>query len=97
MLTISQLATYAGVTVRAIRHYHKIGLLAEPARDYSGYRSYDAAAVVRLIRIRTLADAGVPLARVEELLDAESDEFAAGLGEIDKKLRRRDPPTTRHS
>jgi DNA-binding transcriptional MerR regulator len=87
MLTISQLATYAGVTVRAIRHYHKIGLLAEPARDHSGYRSYGAAAVVRLIRIRTLADAGVPLARVEELLDAESDEFAEGLGEIDKKLR----------
>ena len=87
MLTISQLATYAGVTVRAIRHYHKIGLLAEPARDHSGYRRYDAAAVVRLIRIRTLADAGVPLARVEELLDAESDEFAEGLGEIDRKLR----------
>ena len=32
MLTISQLATYAGVTVRAIRHYHQIGLLPEPAR-----------------------------------------------------------------
>ena len=87
MLTISQLATYAGVTVRAIRHYHKIGLLAEPSRDHSGYRSYDAAAVVRLIRIRTLADAGVPLARVEELLDAEPDEFAKGLTEIDRKLR----------
>ena len=68
MLTISQLARYAGVTVRAVRHYHQIGLLAEPERDHSGYRSYDAAAVVRLIRIRTLAEAGVPLARVRELL-----------------------------
>ena len=64
MLTISQLAAYAGVTVRAVRHYHQIGLLPEPARDGSGYRTYDAAAVVRLIRIRTLAEAGVPLARV---------------------------------
>ncbi|GAB3458221.1 MerR family transcriptional regulator [Actinophytocola sediminis] len=87
MLTISQLAAYAGVTVRAVRHYHQIGLLPEPARDQSGYRSYDAAAVVRLIRIRTLADGGVPLARVQELLDAGQEEFAAGVQEIDKHLR----------
>ena len=31
MLTIGQLAAYAGVTVRAVRHYHQIGLLPEPA------------------------------------------------------------------
>ena len=73
MLTISQLAAYAGVTVRAVRHYHQIGLLPEPARDGSGYRTYDAADVVRLIRIRTLAEAGVPLARVQDLLDATPD------------------------
>ncbi|MFI5690107.1 MerR family transcriptional regulator [Streptomyces sp. NPDC051636] len=87
MLTISQLAAYAGVTVRAVRHYHQIGLLPEPERDRSGYRTYDAGAVVRLIRIRTLADAGVPLARVQELLDAGPEEFAAGVEEIDKDLR----------
>ena len=87
MLTISQLAAYAGVTVRAVRHYHKIGLLPEPERDRSGYRIYDAAAVVRLIRIHTLADAGVPLARVQELLDAGPEEFAGGVQEIDKDLR----------
>ena len=33
MLTISQLAAYSGVTVRAVRHYHQIGLLPEPERD----------------------------------------------------------------
>jgi DNA-binding transcriptional MerR regulator len=87
MLTISQLAAYAGVTVRAVRHYHQIGLLPEPERDHSGYRTYDAAAVVRLIRIHTLADAGVPLARVQELLDASPEEFADGVQEIDKDLR----------
>lgn len=87
MLTISQLAAHAGVTVRAVRHYHRIGLLPEPERDRSGYRTYDAAAVVRLIRIRTLADAGVPLARVQELLDAGPEEFAEGVQEIDKDLR----------
>jgi DNA-binding transcriptional MerR regulator len=87
MLTISQVAAYAGVTVRAVRHYHQIGLLPEPARDHSGYRTYDAAAVVRLIRIHTLADAGVPLARVQELLDASPEEFADSVQEIDKDLR----------
>jgi DNA-binding transcriptional MerR regulator len=87
MLTISQLAAYAGVTVRAVRHYHQIGLLPEPERDRSGYRTYDAAAVVRLIRIHTLADAGVPLARVQELLDAGPEEFADGVQEVDKDLR----------
>jgi DNA-binding transcriptional MerR regulator len=87
MLTISQLAAYAGVTVRAVRHYHAKGLLPEPERDDSGYRRYDAAAVVELIRIRTLADAGVPLSRVRELLSADEEEFAAAVDEIDHRLR----------
>jgi len=87
MLTIGQLASYAGVTIRAVRHYPQIGLLPEPERDASGYRTYQAAAVVRLIRIRTLAEAGVPLARVRELLDADPETFAAATTEIDRQLR----------
>jgi DNA-binding transcriptional MerR regulator len=87
MITIGQLAKYAGVTVRAVRHYHQIGLLAEPERDQSGYRVYDARAVVRLIQIHTLAEAGVPLARVEELLDAGPEEFTREIAEIDRQLR----------
>ena len=87
MLTIGQLASYAGVTIRAVRHYHQVGLLPEPERDASGYRTYDADAVVRLIRIRTLAEAGVPLARVQELLDADAATFAEGTAQIDRELR----------
>ena len=87
MLTISQLAAYAGVTVRAVRHYHHIGLLPEPSRDGSGYRTYDAGDVVRLIRIRTLAQAGVPLARVQELLAATPEEFDEAVDQIDAGLR----------
>jgi DNA-binding transcriptional MerR regulator len=87
MLTIGELASYAGVTVRAVRHYHAKGLLPEPERDYAGYRRYDASAVVELIRIRTLAEAGVPLARVRELLQADETEFAAAVAEIDERLR----------
>lgn len=87
MITIGQLAAYAGVTVKAVRHYHRIGLLPEPPRDRSSYRTYDASAVVTLIRIHTLADAGVPLARVHQLLDAEPEEFAQELERIDARLR----------
>lgn len=87
MLTISQLASYAGVTVRAVRHYHARGLLPEPERDRSGYRRYGAAAVVELIRIRTLAEAGVPLSRVRELLAAGEGEFTAAVADVDRRLR----------
>lgn len=87
MLTISQLASYAGVTVRAVRHYHAKGLLPEPERDASGYRRYDAQAVVELIRIRTLAEAGVPLSRVQALLAADPEEFSTAVADIDRKLR----------
>ena len=87
MLTISEVAGYAGVTVRAVRHYHQRGLLPEPLRDSSGYRRYAAGDVVRLIRIRTLAEAGVPLARVQELLDATPEEFGEAVEHVDTELR----------
>ncbi len=89
MLTISEVAGHAGVTVRAVRHYHQRGLLPEPPRDSSGYRRYGAGDVVRLIRIRTLAEAGAPLARVQELLGATPDEFSHAVGQIDAELRAR--------
>lgn len=86
MLTIGQLAAYAGVTVRAVRHYHQIGLLPEPERDASGYRRYGATAVVSLIKIRTLAEAGVPLARIESLLGADPPAFAEAIRRLDDHL-----------
>ncbi|GAA2076040.1 MerR family transcriptional regulator [Streptomyces albiaxialis] len=89
MLTIGQLATTAGVTVRTVRHYHHVGLLPEPERDASGYRRYGAQAAVDLIRIRTLADAGVPLSRIDALLHARPAEFDAAIAGIDDELRRK--------
>ncbi|MEU5687661.1 MerR family transcriptional regulator [Streptomyces venezuelae] len=89
MLTIGQLAATAGVTVRTVRHYHHVGLLPEPRRDASGYRRYSAQAAVDLIRIRTLVDAGVPLARIDALLHARPAEFAEAIDDIDAELRRK--------
>jgi DNA-binding transcriptional MerR regulator len=87
LLTIGQAAAYAGVTVRAVRHYHQIGLLAEPDRDASGYRRYNAGHVIELIRIRALAEAGVPLSRVAELLKASDEDLAEAVTEIDDNLQ----------
>src|SRR6185369_10370734 len=67
VITIGQLADYAGVTTKTVRVYHAKGLLPEPGRDSSGYRRYTAQHAVELIKIRTLADAGVPLARIRDL------------------------------
>lgn len=89
MITIGQLAAYAGVTIKAVRHYHQRGLLAEPPRDASGYRRYSAQHAIDLVKIKTLAGAGVPLARINELLAARPDRFAAAIAEIDRNLQER--------
>ena len=89
MITIGQLAGFAGVTIKAVRHYHQRGLLAEPPRDSSGYRRYSAEHAIDLVKIKTLAEAGVPLARITELLAADPGRFAAAIAEIDRNLAER--------
>lgn len=89
LLTIGQLADYAGVTIKAVRVYHERGLLPEPPRDSSGYRRYGAEHGIQLVKIRTLVNAGVPLARIKELLGADPERFTAALDEIDRNLRKR--------
>ena len=89
MITIGQLAAYAGVTIKAVRHYHKRGLLEEPPRDASGYRRYTAQHAIDLVKIKTLAEAGVPLARIKALFTAQPDQFGAAMAEIDRNLQER--------
>jgi DNA-binding transcriptional MerR regulator len=88
-ITIGQLAAYAGVTIKAVRHYHKRGLLEEPRRDASGYRRYDAQHAIDLVKIKTLAETGVPLGRIKELLAADAHSFSVAVTEIDRKLQDR--------
>ena len=44
---------------------------------------------IDLVKIKTLAEAGVPLARINELLAADPDRFAAAIAEIDRNLAER--------
>lgn len=73
------LARMAGVSVRALRHYHAIGILPEPPRHENGYRDYDASSLLRVLRIRQLASLGFSLEQIGPLLDALDE----GRGESD--------------
>jgi DNA-binding transcriptional MerR regulator len=87
VLTIGQLAHHTGVPAKTVRYYHSIGLLPEPTRDSSGYRRYTAADAIELIKVRALAEAGVPLAQIPALLAAAPSERAAAVDRIDASLR----------
>ncbi|MFF2149423.1 MerR family transcriptional regulator [Kitasatospora sp. NPDC058190] len=85
-VTIGQAAAFVGVTVKTVRHYHQHGLVDEPQRDGSGYRRYGSDDLLRLVQVRTLATAGVPLAEIGPLLDADADQFAVGLADVKRRL-----------
>lgn len=89
MLTISELARYAGVTTRTIRHYEQLGLMPRPVRDELDHRRYGADALVLLRRITTLTEAGVPLRQVADVLAAPPDEQSRLLADVDRQLRER--------
>lgn len=73
-LTIGEVARLIGVTTKAVRHYHKIELLAEPERSESGYRLYGADELLRLQRIRRLHSFGLSLKRIKTVLGETGDE-----------------------
>ena len=87
MLTISQLAAYAGVTVRAVRHYHQIGLLPEPERDASGYRRYGATGSRVPHQDPHPRQRRVPLSQIGQMLEADAAAFAEAIQRIDSHLR----------
>lgn len=66
-----QLADLAGTTVKAVRHYHKVGLLEEPERLSNGYKQYQVRHLIRLLQIVRLAGLGVPLAQITTLDQSE--------------------------
>jgi len=88
-LTIGQAAAFVDVTIKTVRHYHRLGLVAEPERDGSGYRRYRSDDLYRLVQVRTLAAAGVPLVEIGALLDADPATFAATLDDVHHRLTER--------
>lgn len=88
-IMIGKAAAFVGVTVKTIRHYHRLGLVDEPLRDSSGYRRYRSSDLLRLVQVRTLAESGVPLSRIGALLDADPKRFTGELDGVRERLTER--------
>ena len=68
MLKIGELAKKTGLTVRTLRHYNAMGLLAPSCRSEAGYRLYSGDDVERLTRILSLRSLGLPLDQIRRSL-----------------------------
>jgi MerR family transcriptional regulator, thiopeptide resistance regulator len=66
-----EFASRAGVTVRALHHYDRLGLLKPSGRTGSGYRLYTDRDLVRLEQIVVLKFLGLPLKQIRDLLDRD--------------------------
>lgn len=77
MYTIGEFAALGRVSVRMLRHYDAIGLLA-PAQvdERTGYRSYAIDQLPLLLRIAELRELGVGLDRIATLSGAEDPDTA---------------------
>ncbi|MFJ6432032.1 MerR family transcriptional regulator [Streptomyces sp. NPDC091416] len=90
-MRIGEIAALIGLTPRAVRHYHRIGLLAEPARRPNGYRSYGVRDAVLLARIRRLTELGLGLDEVREVLAGDAGRpLGDVLRELDDDLARQE-------
>lgn len=69
LLRAQEFAESAGVTVRTLHHYDRLGLLKPTRYTASGYRLYGERDLARLQQIVTLKFIGLPLKRIKELLD----------------------------
>jgi DNA-binding transcriptional MerR regulator len=82
---ISDFSRLTRVTIKTLRHYDRLGLLAPAYVDpVTRYRWYSAAQVPRLHRIRALRDLGFSLEDVADILDQDP-----GAGALRRRLERR--------
>ncbi|WP_420833731.1 MerR family transcriptional regulator, partial [Streptomyces sudanensis] len=90
-MRIGEIARLAGVSTRAVRHYHHIGLLPEPPRRGNGYREYALRDAVLLVRVRRLTELGLSLDEVRDVLtDDAGRELVEVLEELDADLARQE-------
>jgi len=65
---IGELAQRSGLSVKTLRYYEEIGVLAPPARTASGYRDYDDDTVGRLQFVRAAQAVGLTLGEIREVI-----------------------------
>ena len=72
----AEFASLAGVTVRTLHHYDRLGLLKPSGRTAKGYRLYGERDFARLQQIVTLKFIGFPLKQIKSILDRNSFDLA---------------------
>ncbi|MEU4539158.1 MerR family transcriptional regulator [Streptosporangium sp. NPDC023825] len=88
-MRIGELAALVGVSARTVRHYHHLDLLPEPVRLANGYREYGLRDAVVLARVRRLAELGLSLDEIRDVLaDDRGKELREVLLELDADLAR---------
>ncbi|MGA0586526.1 heavy metal-responsive transcriptional regulator [Dyella sp. KRB-257] len=87
-LTIGAVAKRAGVPIDTIRYYEREGLLPEPLRRASGYRSYGEGAVTQLRFIRRAKALGFTLEEIRDLLALSADR-RRGVKAVKKRAEQR--------
>jgi DNA-binding transcriptional MerR regulator len=93
--TVGRLARMAGVSVRTLHHYDRIGLLEPTDRSEAGYRLYGESDLLRLQQILFYRELDVPLWRIREILDGPSFDLVAALAEHRALLEARGRRITR--
>jgi DNA-binding transcriptional MerR regulator len=83
-----QLADLTGVTLRAIRHWHDLGVLPQPDRLSNGYKQYTARHLVLALRIARLTGLGFSLEEVAGALRSDAH-GQASLRELRVELDRK--------
>jgi DNA-binding transcriptional MerR regulator len=68
-VNVGEVAALAGVTVRTLHHYDRIGLLSPSERTPAGYRRYTPSDLDRLHRVLVYRELGFPLEEIASLLD----------------------------
>jgi DNA-binding transcriptional MerR regulator len=88
-MNVGEVAALAGVTVRTLHHYDRIGLLSPSGRTAAGYRQYAPADLDRLHQVLLYRELGFPLEEVATLLDDPSADPEAHLRRQHRLLRDR--------
>ena len=74
-----EFAKRAGVTIRALHHYDRLGLLKPSGRTAAGYRVYSDRDFARLEQIVALKFIGFPLSQIRDLLHRKDLDLSAML------------------
>jgi DNA-binding transcriptional MerR regulator len=74
-----EFAKRAGVTIRALHHYDRLGFLKPSLRTPAGYRLYSDRDLVRLEQIVALKFIGFPLSQIRDLPSRKDLDVAAAL------------------